>query len=265
MDHDYRHLRADQLIKTAERVAGRVKERFADSSLADLAGTVVSLTREALEQAERIQRPNWLLRGVLLALAALVLAGGVAVALSLRGQGTPLTRVMEFMRATSGGAVYLGVVLVFFVTLEIRFKRRKAVRAVHELRALAHIIDMHQLAKDPERLVGGANGSHEPGKVLSAEAMGHYLNYCTELLALVSKIGQLYVQDFPDGTALAAVDHFETLATGLSQKIWQKLMILDRIRAGAPVLPQGGNAVVLTLGGEPSEASEPEAPSVSDR
>lgn len=60
--------------------------------------------------------------------------------------------------------------------------------------------------------------------------MGRYLHFCTELLALVSKVGQLYVQDFPDATALAAVDQFENLATGLSQKTWQKIMILDQVR-----------------------------------
>jgi hypothetical protein len=63
--------------------------------------------------------------------------------------------------------------------------------------------------------------------------MGRYLHYCTELLAIISKIGQLYVQDFPDATAVTSVDHFESLATGLSSKIWQKLMVLDRIRAAA--------------------------------
>jgi hypothetical protein len=66
---------------------------------------------------------------------------------------------------------------------------------------------------------------------MDADAMGRYLHFCTELLAVVSKIGQLYVQDFLDATAQTAVDHFEGLATGLSSKIWQKLMILDRIRS----------------------------------
>lgn len=32
---------------------------------------------------------------------------------------------------------------------------------------------------------------------------------------------------------MAAVDQFENLAAGLSGKIWQKLMILDRAPAGA--------------------------------
>ena len=41
-----------------------------------------------------------------------------------------------------------------------------------------------------------------------------------------------------DAPALAAVDQFENLATGLSSKIWQKLMILDRMRATCD--PAGG-------------------------
>lgn len=75
---------------------------------------------------------------------------------------------------------------------------------------------------------------------MDADAMGRYLHFCTELLAVVSKIGQSYVQDFPDATAQTAVDHFESLATGLSNKIWQKLMILDRIRSDTEVAQVDG-------------------------
>ena len=110
-------------------------------------------------------------------------------------------------------------------TLETRFKRRKAVRAIHELRALAHIIDMHQLSKDPDQKPG------EGRPVLRLEEMWVYLQFCSELLAVITKLGQLYVQDFPDGTTLAAVDQLENLGTGLSQKIWQKIMILERIQS----------------------------------
>jgi hypothetical protein len=59
-------------------------------------------------------------------------------------------------------------------------------------------------------------------------------------LALLSKIGQLYVERFPDPPTLAAVNQFESLTTGLSGKIWQKLMILDRVRADAPARQAGG-------------------------
>jgi hypothetical protein len=113
-------------------------------------------------------------------------------------------------------------------TLVTRLKRRRVLRAVHELRALAHIIDMHQLRKTPTNLGQPAISPIVSGKELDAETMRSYLHSCTELLAVLSKLGQLYVQDFPDPAAVAAVDQFENLATGLSGKIWQKLMILDR-------------------------------------
>lgn len=104
---------------------------------------------------------------------------------------------------------------------------------------MAHLVDMHRLAKDPELLSSTTGPIVVAGKTTSAVSMGRYLHYCTKLLALVSKIGQLYVQDFPDPPALAAVDQFENLATGVSGKIWQKLMILDRMRGekGDDVLP----------------------------
>jgi hypothetical protein len=141
--------------------------------------------------------------------------------------------VLQFLDATKGSAAFLVAAAIFFVTLETRLKRRRALRAVHELRAIAHIIDMHQLAKDPDLLGHPDNPLYVSGKVMDADSMGRYLHFCTELLAVISKIGQLYVQDFPDVTAVTAVDHFESLATGLSSKIWQKIMILDRVRAEA--------------------------------
>jgi hypothetical protein len=84
---------------------------------------------------------------------------------------------------------------------------------------------------------------------MDADAMGRYLHYCTELLAVLGKVGHLYVQDFPDTGALTAVDHFEGLTVGLSGKIWQKLMILDRIRSDAGVIPRADGASGVAPGG----------------
>jgi hypothetical protein len=223
MTADYRHLRVDRLIETAEGLASRVIGRFPEAGLGKVAAAVADVTRAAVETAEWIRRPNWWLRIGLSSLALVVILAAAAVALEMPREGSFLTWLLDFMRRTQGAAVYLGAVVVFFWTLETRFKRAKAMRAIHELRALAHIIDMHQLSKDPDC------GPHEGDTTYTKQAMMHYLHYCTELLALISKIGQLYVEDFPDGTTLAAVDQFENLATGLSRKIWQKIMILERV------------------------------------
>jgi hypothetical protein len=221
MGNDYRHLQVDRLIETADRLASRIVGRFPAASLGKIAGAVSDITRSAVATAEKINRPNWWLRGGLIGLAVLVLVGAVVVALALREQTTLVTRVMEALRLVP---LYLGAIVVFFWTLEVRFKRGAVVQAIYELRGLAHIIDMHQLSKDPECPSKGDPAYATP------EAMTQYLHYCSEMLAILSKIGQLYVEDFHDGTTLASVDQFEQLTTGLSQKIWQKLMILERIR-----------------------------------
>ena len=58
--------------------------------------------------------------------------------------------------------------------------------------------------------------------------LSRYLNYCSEMLSLIGKVAALYVQRFDDPVALSAVNEMEDLTTGLSRKIWQKIMILNQ-------------------------------------
>jgi hypothetical protein len=64
--------------------------------------------------------------------------------------------------------------------------------------------------------------------------LSRYLDYCSEMLSLNSKLAALYAQNFDDPVVLAAVDEVETLCTSLSGKIWQKMVILNQA-GGAPV------------------------------
>jgi hypothetical protein len=131
--------------------------------------------------------------------------------------------------AISSVLFYLGAVILFLFTVEGRIKRRRALRFLRELRALAHIVDMHQLTKDPDRLLThGQNTPSSPAREMTRFELGRYLDYCSEMLSLISKIAALYIQNFDDPVVLAAVDEVEALTTGLSRKIWQKIMILER-------------------------------------
>ena len=56
--------------------------------------------------------------------------------------------------------------------------------------------------------------------------MARYLDYCSEMLSLTSKVAVLFAQGFPDPIVTEAVSDIERIAAGLSQKIWQKIMIL---------------------------------------
>ena len=123
--------------------------------------------------------------------------------------------------------VIVGAALVFLVTVETRVKRHRALKALHELRSLAHVIDMHQLYKDPSAVLGEPTAS-SPKRTLSTVQLSRYLDYCSEMLSLTGKIAALYAQKFPDPSVVAAVNEIELLTTGLSRKIWQKMMLLER-------------------------------------
>ena len=104
-------------------------------------------------------------------------------------------------------------------------------KAIHELRALAHIIDMHQLTKDPHVITNpGGQTKSSPKRTMTDFELSRYLDYCSEMLSLIGKVAALYVQRFDDPVALSAVDQIEDLTTGLSRKIWQKIMIINQAK-----------------------------------
>jgi hypothetical protein len=140
-----------------------------------------------------------------------------------------LSDFVPTLEATINVIVFLGAAVLFLLTVEGRIKRRKALAALHQLRSFVHIVDMHQLTKDPERLVlPQPDTASSPARPMSAPELGRYLDYCSELLSLTSNIAALFVQHLDDPVVLGAVNGIETLATGLSGKIWQKITLLER-------------------------------------
>ncbi len=141
---------------------------------------------------------------------------------------------IEFIQVLEAGindVVLIGAGIFFLFTLETRVKRRRAMEALDELRSVAHVIDMHQLTKDPRRASGKLVATESsPVDRLSPEELSRYLDYCSEMLSLVGKLAALYLQRFDDSVVLTAVNEIEELTTGLSRKIWQKLMILHADR-----------------------------------
>jgi len=105
---------------------------------------------------------------------------------------------------------------------------------LRELRSLAHVIDMHQMTKDPESVLGkGPATASSPKRAMTAFELNRYLDYCSEMLSIISKIAALFGQRSDDGVALASVDQIESLTNGLSRKVWQKIMILQNEASSA--------------------------------
>ncbi|TBR25783.1 hypothetical protein EPO15_01535 [bacterium] len=226
----YRHLDPDKVIETAQRLETRVKERFPDSSLSKLTSELVVVAQQSAERADEIARPHWPLRvgtgGFILLMFAGLGAG--LLHLDIEWRLKDIGSLIQFIEAGTNEIVLIGAAAFFLLTVEQRYKRRRALKALHELRSLAHIVDMHQLTKDPDRLKrAGADTASSPARAMTLFELSRYLDYCSETLSVIGKIAAVYAQFFEDEAALTAVDEIEDLTTSLSRKIWQKLSILD--------------------------------------
>lgn len=231
-------LEADKLVATLVQLERRIGERFPASNLLKLARELTETARQVTRRTAKIQRVHWPLRllGVFLALSlpALIIYLVAHGRFQLETEGWQL---LEGIDAGISSVVFLGGACYFIVTLERRIHRRRALEAIAEMRSMAHIIDMHQLDKDPERSFGHyVQTASSPKEPLSPFLLGRYLDYCCEMLSLISKVCVLYGQDFDDDVVLDAVDDIEDLASGLSRRIWQKIMLLDSMEARAEKL-----------------------------
>ncbi len=165
----------------------------------------------------------------MLVLAGIILLGLIATVATFKApaEGFNLFNFIQVLEAGINDVVLISAGLFFLSTIETRVKRNKTLKELHELRSIVHIIDMMQLQKDPDRLLGdGPNTASSPKDNWNSYDLGRYLDYCSEMLALTGKLAALYAQYFNDSVVLSAVNEVESLSASIAQKIWQKLMIL---------------------------------------
>ena len=227
----YRFLDAPKIIETIKTLRDRIGDRFPDSGLGKVCSELLRVTEETQGKCERIRRPHYGWRAGVGIIIAIILVGMVETLLMMDlGLGQlKLADFVQLLEAGMNAVVLIGASIIFLVTVENRIKRARSLKAINELRILAQVIDMHQLTKDPERVLGQWTATeHSPKQAMSPFELTRYLDYCSEMLSLCAKVAALYGQSFPDDVVLSSVNELETLTTGLSRKIWQKIMILHR-------------------------------------
>ncbi len=245
-------LRSERIVMTIDLLVERIQWRLPGRGLLEVGRQLREAAATAILETQRLRKPNIPLRvGIALLLVSMFgVLIKIAVAYLHFKEDADAFSMLEGIDAAISTVVYLGVLVLFLVTVEGRLKRRRALRALQELRVLAHVIDMHQLSKDPERLVHQELITLHDGKPaidqLTPYQIGRYLDFCSEMLSLLGKVSVLYVQDIQDEVVLRAVDEIESLTTGLSRKIWQKIMILDQIVASSQRESPGGPTGIVT-------------------
>ena len=229
----YRSLDPAKIVETVSQLRNRIQERFPDAGLGRVAQDLLDVAQNAPMQAERIARPFLPYRIGMALLVALLLVLIVWILVHLK-ISTQIDRFSEFLQATDAAlntVILLGAGILSLFTLEVRMKRNRALKRLHELRSLVHIVDMHQLTKDPDTILTGVQTTaSSPRRAMTRFQLSRYLDYCSEMSSLIGKIAALYVQKYDDPVVLSAVDQIEDLTASLSRKTWQKIMINQQLQ-----------------------------------
>lgn len=225
----YRSIDPARVIETAELLERRIAERFPQGGLRKVATELVQLGRDISKDARALEAPIGWLRGLVVAAIVIGLAifGFILTILSFDRISTGAFDFVQGIEASINTVILVGLGLFSLVKTEERIKRRKVFRGLHGLRSLIHVIDMHQLTKDPSALSGGLSPTaSSPTRTLSGPDLARYLDYCSEMLSLTGKIAALYAQSVNDEVVINAVNDIEELGSNLSRKIWQKIMLI---------------------------------------
>ncbi|PWH07077.1 hypothetical protein DEO23_08220 [Brachybacterium endophyticum] len=218
--------------RSAQSLQQRISSRFPDRTLWEVCGEVVGIVDE-INTGSGISRRRVRAARVLsrlgMLLVAIFLGGAVALAViqvaTSPGAVGPLD-LLPLIETIVNDLVFGGIAVFFLYSVPERMERARVLRILHRLRSLAHVIDMHQLTKVPERL---ERGSREQGGMdLDRADLTRYLDFCTEMLSLVGKSGALFAEDTTDGDVLDAVQGIEALTSDMARKVWQKIGIIQQ-------------------------------------
>ena len=226
------------IVETVGRLHARIEARFAGSGLGQVCGELMEIAKLTAKRAALSNRPFISTRLISVVLAVVWTAAMVYLASFVNWRDVlhriDVVSLAQALESVVNLSILIGGAVWFVWTRETAVKRRRVFRALYQLRALAHVIDMHQLTKDPSVELGTYTlTSASPQRAMSDFELSRYLDYCTEMLALIAKLAALYAGQTEDSEILAAANDVENLTTGLGRKIWQKIMIISQIRETA--------------------------------
>ena len=186
-------LSPEQLVKTIRKLHLRIGERFPDSGLQSVCQQLSVIGENMKSRAAWIGQPVRWLRALVWGISVLIVVIAILpfCVLGFQGEQGPtngtfsyqigegdeastvagkaelsgfefesdsgIVDVITLMEAGINDVVLIGAAIFFLLSFETRYKRQRALKAIHELRSIAHVIDMHQLTKDPHRIMKGAN------------------------------------------------------------------------------------------------------------
>ena len=150
-DHRYREINPTKLIDSVGKMADRVEEQFPSSGLSAVANEVAAVAEGTVARVAEIKKPRIGLRIGVGIMVLLVLSGPLLFSFLL-SFSEEVTNLGDFLEATDAGLHMLLVLaggIYFLVGMENRMRRNQALDAIAEFRSLTHLVDLHQINKNP--------------------------------------------------------------------------------------------------------------------
>ena len=229
-------LQAPAVRDTVDELHGRIQARFPTRGLLGACADLAQLVDEVQSSAGTGQRRIRVAR-VLSRITMILVVGVTVLALLLAAHDALFEEnvknsidVLGLAETAISDLVYAAIAVFFLWSFPERLQRSRLLNLLHQLRSTAHVIDMHQLAKDPEQLKDSFVPSSASKPLdLTRDQLERYLDYCSEMLSLVGKTAALCAEESRDSVILETVSTVENLTVGLSRKIWQKISNLPPV------------------------------------
>jgi len=217
---------------TAKRLVERVQDRFGEDDLTRIARQVSEVAGRSEKRISRALRVGFMIRvltwplvlGAVLGVASWIGSLGLTIRVKDAGDlAQSLDSVFQLM-------LVLGAGVWFLLSIGTKVQRRSLLKALQELNALAQVIDLVQLDKDPDRLHFSTEqrSAKSPtlGKANTAFLLSRYLDYCGELLSVLGKVACLYRERISDEVVLSRLGDFDRLTNQLRTNIGGKMGLI---------------------------------------
>ena len=230
-------LNPDEISRTLAELRKRMLEAVGRRGIVDICDEIDRLAKVSKVRCMRLARVDWGRRCLpwLHALVILVIAAVAILDPEFRTRFTNLAfshggQDHSWLIFPASLTLQIPAAWIFgsLVNLERSAKRKRALRYLHEIRSVIHIVDMHQLSKSPHQSLTVPEGAYMP---LSPEKLLPYLRFCIDLLSLTSKVAALYAESSEDPLVIECVSDLGELTSNLSGEIWQRIGIIQNLKS----------------------------------
>jgi hypothetical protein len=223
------------IIEAITTLKQRIHERLPESKLENICQKLLTIAQHSKAVVIKVNRPVYFLRVInaaIISIMSILLGFGLMVAaLSGNGENSSGVDLLQGVEAAINIIVFSGIAIFFLSQrLEKKVKQGESIDYLNSLRSIAHLIDLEQLTKDPQRLMR----SHLNARTFSSPTLQYdrfllnrFLSYCSEMLSLISQLAAYHAENVDDRDTIDAANDIERLTGQMAQKIWQKLTVLE--------------------------------------